>query len=100
VWGLAEGTYTLGSAFEENGGGAGFYVFGAQGDVPLRQADGSFNPQFVLLGDSSTGLVDFMTVEPQVARDAGLQFVAAPEPGTIALLGMGGFGVLVRRRKR
>jgi hypothetical protein len=100
VWQLDQGSYTLESAFEENGGGAGFYLFGAQGDVPLRQADGSFNPQFVLIGDTSTGNVDFVTQDAQIARDAGLQFVAAPEPGSIALIGLGALGVLVRRRRK
>lgn len=99
VWQLDPGTYTLESAFEENGGGSGFFLYGAQGDVPRTQADGSFNPQFVLVGDTTTGSVDFMTQDAQIARDAGLQFVAAPEPGTMALLGIGAFGVLVRRRK-
>jgi len=99
VYDLAAGTYTLTSAFNEGGGGSGFFLFGAQGDVPRTQADGSFNPQFVLLGDTSTGLVDFTTQGPQVGRDAGLQVVAAPEPGSIALLGLAGIAALARRRR-
>jgi hypothetical protein len=99
VWDLAAGNYTLESAFEENGGGAGFYIYGAQGDVPRTQADGSFNPQFVLVGDDTTGQVDFITQTAQTGRDAGLQFVAAPEPGTIGLLGLAGIAALARRRR-
>lgn len=99
VWDLAAGTYTLESAFNEGGGGSGYYLFGAQGDVPRTQADGSFNPQFVLIGDSSSGMVDYMTQDAQVARDAGLQLVAAPEPGSIALLGLAGIAGLYRRRR-
>lgn len=99
VYDLAAGTYTLTSAFNEGGGGSGFYLFGAQGDVPRTQADGSFNPQFVLLGDTTTGQVDFVTQDTQTARDAGLQLVAAPEPGSIALLGLAGIAALARRRR-
>jgi hypothetical protein len=99
VYDLAAGTYTLTSAFNEGGGGSGFYLFGAQGDVPRTQADGSFNPQFVLLGDTSTGQVDFVTQDSQTARDAGLQLVAAPEPGSIALFGLAGIAALARRRR-
>ena len=99
VWDLGVGTYTLETAFNEGGGGSGFYLFGAQGDVPRTQADGSFNPQFVLIGDPTTGQVDFTTQDAQVARAAGLQFVAAPEPGSIALLGIAGITALARRRR-
>jgi hypothetical protein len=99
VWDLAAGSYTLESAFEENGGGAGFYLYGAQGDVPRTQADGSFNPQFVLVGDDTTGQVDFITQTAQTPRDAGLQFVDAPEPGSIALIGLAGIAALARRRR-
>lgn len=36
----------------------------------------------------------------KIYNSAGLTFEAVPEPGTLALLGLGGLGVLLRRRSR
>lgn len=86
TYNLAPGTYTIETVSNEQGGGAGHFLFGEFGDAT------GINPGFQLVGQ---GLDDTVTVE-----DAGsLQLVAAPEPGSIALLGLGGIAALARRRR-
>jgi hypothetical protein len=87
VWDLAAGNYTLESAFEENGGGAGFYIYGAQGDVPRTQADGSFNPQFVLVGDDTTGRSISLLRPPKPAVTRDCNSSQLPNPARLASLG-------------
>jgi hypothetical protein len=80
---LPTGNYTLEVIQNEIGGGAGLVVYGAQGDF------GSFDPAvFQLIGQN---------LDQQVPVPAGLQLT--PEPGTFALLGVGGIAALLRRRR-
>jgi uncharacterized protein (TIGR03382 family) len=79
------GNYTLEMISNEIGGGAGLFVYGAFGNFD------AFDPQaFQLVG---------LNLDQQVAVPAGLQLVAAPEPGTLALAGVFGLAALMRRRR-
>jgi hypothetical protein len=88
---LAQGTYTLEAAFNEQGGGAGFFVYGAFGD------HNGFGPQFQLAGENLNDMVTNITQQFVAARGQGLQLV--PEPTGLALLGFGAVGLLARRRR-
>jgi hypothetical protein len=80
------GVYTIEAAFHEGGGGAGFFIYGTQGDR------NTFDPAaFQLLGANFDG----PTWNTNVA--AGLQLV--PEPGSISLLGLAAVGLMARRRR-
>jgi len=82
---MAAGTYTMEVINNEIGGGAGLFVYGAKG------AFTSFDPDiFQLLGAN---------IPATINTPAGLQLVAAPEPGTFAVLGIGAIAVLARRRR-
>lgn len=81
---LAAGTYDIEVIMQEGGGGASFALFGAFG-----QWNG-FDPLlFQLVGQN---------IDTTATRPAGLQLV--PEPGTFAMLGIAGLGILARRRRR
>jgi hypothetical protein len=80
------GVYTIEAAFHEGGGGAGFFLYGTQGDR------NTFDPNaFQLLGANTDGAV-WNTNVP-----AGLQLV--PEPTSISLLGLAAMGLMARRRR-
>jgi hypothetical protein len=81
-WELLQGTYTLEGIMNERGGGAGFFIYGAQGDR------NSFGPEFQLVGAGINDVVN---------RPAGLQLV--PEPTSALLFAVGGLA-LIRRRHR
>jgi hypothetical protein len=83
---LQPGAYTIETVSNEQGGGAGHFLFGEFGDAT------GINAGFQLVGQ---GLDDSVTV-----NDAGsLALVAAPEPGSIALFGLAGIAALARRRR-
>lgn len=83
---LAAGNYQIETISNEQGGGAGHFVYGAFGDQT------SFDPGlFQLVGEN----IDQTSSIPD-----GLQVVAAPEPGTAALLAVGAAAALGRRRRR
>jgi len=80
-------TYTIEAAFHEGGGGAGFFIYGTQGDRD------NFDPNaFQLVGENVTG----NTWDTNVP--AGL--ILVPEPGSISVLGLAAVGLLARRRQR
>lgn len=84
---LVAGTYTIEAAFHEGGGGAGFFIYGTQGDR------NTFDPNaFQLVGAN----VDGATWDTNVA--AGLQIV--PEPSSVSLLALAVVGLAARRRRR
>jgi hypothetical protein len=83
-WNLAEGNYKIELVTNEQGGGAGMFLFGATGDK------NGFDGSFQLLGNN----ID------DVLTDAGsLALVAAPEPGTVGVLAIGAIAGLARRRR-
>jgi len=84
-WDLAAGTYTLEAINNEMGGGAGLLVYGAKGDFNSFDSD-----IFQLIGANITATTN---------TPAGLQLVAAPEPGTIGVLAIGAIAGLARRRR-
>jgi hypothetical protein len=80
------GVYTIEAAFHEGGGGAGFFLYGTQGDR------NSFDPNaFQLLGANTDGA----TWDTNVP--AGLQLI--PEPTSVSLLGLAALGLIARRRR-
>jgi hypothetical protein len=84
---LAAGTYTIQAAFHEGGGGAGFFLYGTQGER------NTFDPAaFQLLGANTSGAT-WNTNVP-----AGLQLV--PEPTSISMLGLAAVGLMARRRRQ
>jgi hypothetical protein len=83
-WNLAAGDYVIEMVTNEQGGGAGMFLFGALGDK------NGFDGSFQLIGQN---LDDVLT-------DAGsLALVAAPEPGTFGLVAVGVIAGLARRRR-
>ena len=81
------GTYTIEAAFHEGGGGAGFFIYGTQGDR------NTFDPAaFQLLGANVDGAA-WNTNVP-----AGLQLV--PEPSALLSILAGGGMLALRRRRR
>jgi hypothetical protein len=82
------GTYTVEAIFNEQGGGSGFFVYGAKGDFnTFTTVNG--NP-FVAIGDPSQ--------DPGGPVAAGLQLV--PEPAAAFLGVLSGAGLLGLRRRR
>jgi len=84
-WNLTPGTYKIEMVTNEQGGGAGMFLYGALGDK--NGYDGSFT----LLGDN---------VDDTLTDVGSLALVAAPEPGTIGCLGVVGIAGLLRRKRR
>jgi hypothetical protein len=84
---LAAGTYDIQAAFNEGGGGSGFFLYGTFGDR------NDFDPTaFQLLGANQD-------LGPwNIAPVNSLQLV--PEPGTIGLLGIAALGLVAGRRRR
>jgi hypothetical protein len=82
VWDLQPGNYRVEIVNNEQGGGAGLFLYGASGDQTAF--DGNL---FQLLGEN-------LDVVP-----GGLQLVAVPEPGTLGLLGLGATAFLARRKR-
>jgi hypothetical protein len=86
TYNLTPGTYVIETVSNEQGGGAGHFLYGEFGDAS------SFNPGFQLVGQNLDDVVN-------VNDPGSLALVAAPEPGSIALLGLGGIAALARRRR-
>jgi hypothetical protein len=82
VWDLQPGNYRVEIVNNEQGGGAGLFLYGASGDQTAF--DGNL---FQLLGENLDSV------------PGGLQLVAVPEPGTLGLLGLGAAAVLARRKR-
>jgi hypothetical protein len=81
-WDLQPGNYRVEIVNNEQGGGAGLFLYGAPGDQTTFDSN-----VFQLLGEN-------LDVVP-----GGLQLVAAPEPGTLGLLAVGTIGFLARRKR-
>jgi uncharacterized protein (TIGR03382 family) len=80
---LAPGDYTMEAIFNEQGGGAGFFVYVAKGNY------NTFDPNlFQLVGAGEN---------TEVLIPAGLQLV--PEPGTASLGLLSALALLSRRRR-
>ncbi|HWB01919.1 MAG TPA: hypothetical protein VG796_02775 [Verrucomicrobiales bacterium] len=80
---LAPGDYTMEAIFNEQGGGAGFFVYVAKGNY------NTFDPNlFQLVGAGEN---------TEVLIPAGLQLV--PEPGTVSLGLLSALALLSRRRR-
>lgn len=81
---LDPGNYVLQTISNEQGGGAGHFLYGAFGDQT------AFGPAFQLVGQN---------IDDSLSDPGPLALVAAPEPGSIALFGLAGIAALARRRR-